>query len=284
MEKNNPISFADDERRFIWPKFSEHDRDIVVSIGTGLSTDLHGAPEKNPALSKYLQGLQSLGIVRKIVMLKSVLASTLDCEKMWHDFKNSLGIDIHHLAKCHRINIPFGDGQSLCDLDDVRKMNGVKAEALNVLNGTSRSVSQLVQSQLSEQMDTIARQLLASLFYLKVAMLENSGDLLICHGLIRCRLGYSYQTQFQSLLRNEPTFRVTDSLDTSHVLSIARDGWDSIFSLPIKFTVPREAAQICMEITLDKGNHWDMISGFPRDLLRLHTVADADNYHKSRIK
>jgi hypothetical protein len=121
MEKNNPVNLANSERKFIWPKPSEHSRDIVLSIGTGDSTDFDGIREQDPALSKLLQSLQKLGIVRKIVKLKSQLESALNCEKMWNAFKNALGSDLHLLGKCHRINIPFGTDQHLCSLDDVHK-------------------------------------------------------------------------------------------------------------------------------------------------------------------
>lgn len=276
MEKNNPVRLADDERRFIWPESSEHNRDIIVSIGTGCSTDYHGTPEKDQKLSSFLQGLQSLGIVRKVVILKSVLQSTLNCQKMWHEFINSLGADEHLLRKCHRINVPYGTERSLCSLDDWPKTKDTKAEALKVLSGNSMSVSDFVQNQLYEELDVIARQLLASLFYLAIRSLDNSdsGDTKTCHGWIRCRLSRSYEKQFNSLLHKNLTFRVTNSLGYKHSLAFELEAWDAAFSIPVWFLSPRESVEVCVEVTLDNGSHWDSISGFPRHL-RVHMAQGA---------
>lgn len=279
MERNNPVCLADDERRFIWPKPSEHDRDVVISIGTGFSTNRDGMPENDQQMSRFLQGLRHLGIVRKIVVLKSVLQSTLNCRKMWFAFTNSLGTDKHLLGKCHRVDIPFGPGQSLCNLDDWQRMRDIKGEALKVLSGTSTSVSEFVQDQLHEQLDTIARQLVASLFYLTFQGVENDGigDIAICKGWIRCRLRRSYEKQFYSLLSKNPIFRVIDSSSHEYILAYGSTQWDATFSIPVQFYIPRESATVRVEITLDNGIHWDTISGFPRNL-HTHTSQDSCDY------
>ena len=269
MEKNNPIRLADDERRFIWPKPSEHNRDIVVSIGTGCSTNRDGMRQEDPTLSNFLQNLQRLSIVRKIVILKSVLQSVLNCQKMWDAFINSLGVDEHLLGKCHRVNVPYGVGQSLCNLDDWQKMRDTKEEALKVLSGKSNSVSSFVQDQLRDQLDLIARQLLASLFYLSVRTLDtdhNDKYSYICHAWIRCRLGHSYGKQFHSLCRQNPAFRVVDSFDNEHNLSFDPRAWDATFSALAQFQFHRESHAVRIELTLDNGRHWDTIGGFPRHL------------------
>ena len=81
LEIKIPVQLADNESKFIWPKESEHMRDIVVSIGTGCSTDFDGMLETDPKLSSFLEGLQHLGLARKIAMLKSMLQFALDCER-----------------------------------------------------------------------------------------------------------------------------------------------------------------------------------------------------------
>ena len=268
MEKNNPVRLADDERKFIWPESSEHNRDIIVSIGTGYLTNYDGKHEKDQKLSSFLQGLQNLGIVRKVVILKSVLQSTLNCQKMWDEFISSIGTDEYLVGKCHRINVPYGVGQSLCCLDDWPKMKDAKAEALKVLRGNSVSVSSFVQDQLCEQLDVIARQLLASLFYMTIRSLVSSdnSDAKICHGWIKCRLNRSYENQFYSLQRKDPDFRVIDSFGKKHNLAFELGSWDATFSIPVWFQISRESAEVRIEVTLDNGNHWDSISGFPRHL------------------
>jgi len=125
-----------------------------------------------------------------------------------------------------------------------------------------------VQDQLREELDLIARQLLASLFYLTIRTLDNNngGDAEICHGWIKCRLGRSYERQFQSLLRKNPAFRVIDSLGNDHNLPLVSREWDATFSIQAQFQVPKESAEVRVEMTLDNGSHWDTISGFPRYL------------------
>lgn len=267
-EKNNPIDIADDERKFIWPKTAEHNRDIVLSIGAGQSTNYDQIPEYDQKLGTFLQGLQRFGFLRKLIVFKSVLQSAFSCQMMWNNFIDSLGEDDHLLHKCHRINIPYGAGQNLCNLDDWQRMNDAKDEALKVLSGQSTSVSNLVQDRLSDELDLIARQLVASLFYMSIQTLETNrhAKATTCSGRIRCRLGRSYQTQYHSLLNRNPAFRVIDNFGhTSHVAIDVR-ARDATFSFPAQFQVSIESAQVRVEVTLSKGRLWDTISGFPRHL------------------
>ena len=282
MERNNPVALADNERKFIWPEPSEHIRDIVLSIGTGYSTNFHGIIEQDAQLGTIIRALRKLGLISKIVILTSVLANTLNCQRMWHAFKNTLGSDLDLLRRCHRVNIPYGQGQVLCGLDEVSKMKEMKTEALDVLSGKSKNVSPLVQEQLSDKLDLIARQLLASLFYLAVntSQTENQ-ETKICHGWIRCRLSRTYQAQFQSLLAKSPTFRVIDSSGNKQDVSVDVRGWDkSNFSIPAHFRLPRTYSEVRVKLTLDHGRNWDDISGFPR---LLHIRGESGNHRHSRV-
>jgi hypothetical protein len=233
-------------------------------------------------MSALIRALRKLGLISKIVILASVLANTLNCQKMWAAFKNTLGSDLNLLAKCHRINIPYGHGQTLCGLDEVSKMNDIKKEALDVLSCKSKNLSEFVQTELSEQLDLVARQLLASLFYLAVnTMQAESQEAEICHGWIRCRLSRTYPAQFQSLLAKSPAFRVTDGAgNEQHVVLDAR-GWDkSTFSIVAEFRVPRVSPEVRIKMTLDNGRNWDEISGSPR---HLHPPQEAGGNRHSRV-
>jgi hypothetical protein len=282
MERNNPVALADNERKFIWPEPSEHIRDIVLSIGTGYSTNFHGIIEQDAQLGTIIRALRKLGLISKIVILTSVLANTLNCQRMWHAFKNTLGSDLDLLRRCHRVNIPYGQGQVLCGLDEVSKMKEMKTEALDVLSGKSKNVSPLVQEQLSDKLDLIARQLLASLFYLAVNTIQTENqETKICHGWIRCRLSRTYQAQFQSLLAKSPTFRVIDSSGNKQDVSVDVRGWDkSNFSIPAHFRLPRTYSEVRVKLTLDHGRNWDDISGFPR---LLHIRGESGNHRHSRV-
>ena len=281
MERNNPVALADHERKCIWPKPSEHIRDIVLSIGTGYSTNFHGTVEQDTHLSTIIRALRKLGLISKIVILTSVLANTLNCQRMWHAFKNTLGSDLDLLRKCHRVNIPYGQGQVLCGLDEVSKMKDMKTEALDVLSGKSKNVSPFVQEQLSKKLDLIARQLLASLFYLAVNTIQpENQETDICYGWIRCRLSRTYQAQFQSLLAKSPAFRVIDSTGKVQDVSVDARGWDkSNFSIPAHFRLSTTYSEVRVKLTLDHGRNWDEISGFPRNL---HARQESGNYRHSR--
>jgi hypothetical protein len=282
MERNNPVALADNERKFIWPEPSEHIRDIVLSIGTGYSTNFHGIIEQDAQLGTIIRALRKLGLISKIVILTSVLANTLNCQRMWHAFKNTLGSDLDLLRRCHRVNIPYGQGQVLCGLDEISKMKEMKTEALDVLSGKSKNVSPLVQEQLSDKLDLIARQLLASLFYLAVNTIQTEKqETKICHGWIRCRLSRTYQAQFQSLLAKSPSFRVIDSSGNKQDVSVDVRGWDkSNFSIPAHFRLPRTYSEVRVKLTLDHGRNWDDISGFPR---LLHIRGESGNHRHSRV-
>jgi hypothetical protein len=282
MERNNPVALADNERKFIWPEPSEHIRDIVLSIGTGYSTNFHGIIEQDAQLGTIIRALRKLGLISKIVILTSVLANTLNCQRMWHAFKNTLGSDLDLLRRCHRVNIPYGQGQVLCGLDEISKMKEMKTEALDVLSGKSKNVSPLVQEQLSDKLDLIARQLLASLFYLAVNTIQTEKqETKICHGWIRCRLSRTYQAQFQSLLAKSPSFRVIDSSGNKQDVSVDVRGWDkSDFSIPAHFRLPRTYSEVRVKLTLDHGRNWDDISGFPR---LLHIRGESGNHRHSRV-
>lgn len=265
---NNPVQLAFDEGRYIWPKPSEHICDIVVSIGTGRSTDIDGMPENDPKLSSFLEGLQHLRLTRKIVMLRSILQSTSNCENTWRAFLGTLGDNEQLLSRCHRISLPFGVGQTVCCQDDWKKIKDTKSEALHLLSHASKNVRPFLQAQLSEQLNVIARQLIASLFFLTVQRLEDNptNHTRTWYGLIRCRLGRLYEKQFQSILCKQPAFRILDMDGPKNELTYDPGAWDTTFSVPTIFCCPGESVEVLVEISLDGRKNWDAISGFPRAL------------------
>jgi hypothetical protein len=268
MEKNNPVGIADSERKFIWPEKSENSRDIIVSIGTGYSTDYNGQPVKD-SLSQMLTPFDRVGFLNKLALFRLVLSNTTNCEKMWNEFTHSLGPDPHLLTKCHRVNVPYGAGQDLCSLDAVSRMDAIKEEAVAVLALKSKSVTKDVQGLLTTRLDIVARQLVASLFYFQLRTTEDADDeVYTYHGLLRCRLGPSCRAQMQSLVEATPLFRVYEGAGAeSNDVSLDGAGWDlNTFSVKCSFWTGKGADEVRVVVSLDRGASWDDVSGFPRRL------------------
>jgi hypothetical protein len=270
VENSNPVRIADNERRFIWPNISESSRDIIISLGTGYSSNYEGEAEQNSALPKALKPLGQMGLVAKLAMLRLVLQNTTNCQKLWRDFRQSLSDDTHLLTKCHRVNVPYGRGQTLCKLDDVSKIDATQAEALAFLHRTSKSLSPSIQEQFSTHLDSIARQLLASLFYFQLLDLYDLNEYKYhCRGLLRCRLGSSCVAQMRSLVNSNPRFRVHDEENPDgNPVALGQKGWNMTdFSVSASFGGFKYAkGGVRIEVSLDNGGHWDDISGFPRKL------------------
>lgn len=253
----------------LWPNAAENSRDIVLSLGTGYSSNYAGDLKRDTALQKAAKPLGRKGLVEKLAMLRLVEQSTAACEDTWHEFRTSLSDDKHLLTKCHRINIPFGQGQSLCKLDDVTKVEATDAEAAAFLSETSRSCSSDIQTKVSAQLNTIARQLRASLFYYEVLDIFDLNEYKHrCMGRLRCRLDLSYKQQMRSLLGCNPRFRVhsDDNIEGTPII-LSRQGWNpSDFSIPAPFETLKHVKDVRIEVSFNDGAHWDDISGFPREL------------------
>jgi hypothetical protein len=267
MEKNNPVSIADSERRFIWPDKSENSRDIVLSVGTGYQTDFNGEPSNKVLLSQMMKRLERLGIVDKIATMRLVLHNTTNCQKMWNDYRHSLGPDDSLVSKCHRVNVPYGPGQGLGSLDAVSKMSSMKDEALRFLEQESKSVSLKIQKDSAKKIELIARQLVASLFYFQVKVIDSLDDEEdYCRGLIRSRLSSSCTAQMESLIQASPTFRLYEGAGGDYTsVKLDSHGWNlGSFSIKAEFRMLKSSAQVRIRMSFDRD--WDDISGFPRNL------------------
>jgi hypothetical protein len=249
-------------------------RDILVSLGTGYSSDYEGEADQDRVIPKTLKSLGQMGLVAKLATLRLVQQNTSHSEKMWTDFRQSLADDPDLLTKCHRVNVPYGRGQTLCKMDEVSNMDAMQAEASSFLHQMSKSLSPSVQEQTARQLDTIAHQLLASLFYFQC---HDAYDLnqykYHCRGLLYCRLPSSCLPQMKSLINNgKPRFRVYEEgdIEGGEVL-FGRNGWDyNNFSISATFDVS-SCARKGVEVQVTFGGWkgaWEDISGFPRRIKR----------------
>lgn len=274
MESSNPIIFADRERQLLWPAISHNSRDVLVSIGAGYSSHYNGDADQDSVVPKALKPLEQVGLVAKLATLRLVQQNTSSCQGTWADFKRSLADDAHQLEKCHRVNIPCGQGQTLCKLDDVSKMDAMQAEASAFLHQMSKSLNQSVQEQASSKLDKIAHQLVASLFYFQVHDAYDLNEYKYrCRGLIYCRLSTSLTQQMTSLINTgRPLFRVYEEENPEgETLTFGMNGWNyNDFSISASFDALTYAKKgVRVQVTFD-GWHgaWEDISGFPRKFKR----------------
>ena len=269
MEKNNPVSIADSERKFIWPTASKNSRDILISLGTGIATDNDGSPARSSRLFALLQPFERLGLVGKIAMLRLVLENTTNGEKMWRESRDSLGPAPALGAKCHRLNIPFGPGAQLGALDDLARMGAMKAEAQAVLGQRSRHVSAGVQAEAGAQVARVARQLVASLFYFQTVSVASLGeDESLCSGFLRCRLSQASLACGQAMLSAGPVFQLREQDGAggeTHTVTLQGLEWDvARLSVPASFRVWKRPSEVSIAVSFDGMKSWDDISGFPR--------------------
>jgi hypothetical protein len=266
--------FADSERQLLWPDISENSRDILVSIGAGYSSDYNGDADDDSIIPKALKPLGQMGLVTKIAKLRLVQQNTSSCQETWTDFKRSLAGDADLLRKCHRVNVPYGRGQALCKLDEVSKMDAMQAEASAFLHQMSRYLSPSVQEHTSAKLDTIAHQLLASLFYFQAHDAYNLNEYKYhCRGLLYCRLSPTCTKEMASLINNgQPKFRVyEEEKPEGESLVFGATGWNySDFSISASFDALTYAKKgVRVQVTFGSWNGtWEDISGFPRKFKR----------------
>ena len=205
-------------------------------------------------------------------MLRWVVLNTVNCQKLWDDFKNGLARDKRgerDRAKCHRLNIPYGKGEELPKLDQVNEIDGLEQEAQSVLDKQSKALKMSVQEDVYAKVGTIARQLVATLFYLGMSAIRQLGpNNYRCSGWLRCRLPASEKTSIEQLIAKQPTLRLYIMRDLStECISLGRVPWkkDHPFaSLDFNLADPGELIRLC--ISFDGGRTEEDISGCPRRL------------------
>jgi hypothetical protein len=274
MECSNPILFADRERQLLWPDISDNSRDILVSIGAGYSSDWNGDAEQDSVAPKALKPLEQMGLVARLATLRLVQQNTSSCQEAWAKFRRSLGDDRNSLNKCHRLNVPYGRGQTLCKLDEVSKLDAMQAEALAFLHQTSNSLDPSVQAHTSAKLDKIARQLVASLFYFQVRDAYDLNEYKYhCTGRIYCRLSTSLTQAMASLINTgKPLFYVFEEENPEgQEVVFGGSDWDyKDFSISANFDALIYAKKgVSVKVTFASWEgQWEDISGFPRKFKR----------------
>lgn len=214
-----------------------------------------------------------MGLVARLATLRLVQQNTSSCQEKWASFKRSLAGDPQALEKCHRLNVPYGRGQTLCKLDEVSRLDAMQAEASAFLQQTSNSLDPSIQAHTSAKLDKIARQLIASLFYFQVRDAYDLNEYKYhCTGRLYCRLSTSLIEQATSLINTgKPQFRVfeEENPDGEKVI-FGQGGWEhEDFSTSASFDALVYAKEVRIQVTFAGWEgEWEDISGFPRKFKR----------------
>lgn len=248
-----------DRRRHIWPENDHKHPDIVLSIGTGIqATEIKSKDKANTILHRFVPR----GLMRMIAVGIQSVSSTLDCQREWNSFRSSIDHEPELLERCHRLNVALADEPPR--LDDVSKIAALKSEAANFFAAKTTR----------EEVQRIARQLVASLFYFVLLERQDTegGVGRSWSGLLRCRLSPAMTKQFLNLTLRGPIFRVVqgqgkgrDGQDTDlvgrHTPTVQFDM--KTFSSEVDIDVANSSGRISIEIAfLDQADRfWNAISG-----------------------
>lgn len=275
--RNNPVRVADEERRLIWPK-ENHRADIVLSIGTGIQANENGGPimPKKRGLAVSVRKMLPHGLRKNVITAIDMIESVTDCQREWENFLRSNRSHIKFLKVCHRLNV--GLQEEPPKLDAVSDMHDLEAEAMRYLEKGSIKYLDTSYTNARQHIKTVARRLLASLYYFdpapgsstSTANTASGGKANINSGLnhrniegfLRCRLSTQMKSQFQSLSQEEKQFRVCD--DNRATWEILPPTFDNDTFSSNRLDLPvKDGASWWIEVQFPKRSEaWERISGF----------------------
>lgn len=153
VHHNNPINVANAERKYIWPDVDNLSPDIMLSIGTGKSSNYLEVEKSR--LKKQEQEAKWLRWVPKALqILFAKMHDVLDAEKTWQKFIET--IPAEDVAQRYiRINPDLKSG--VPDLDDKLRIWSLETDTKKSLNYMNSSIR------------GIADRLVASCFYYEKA-------------------------------------------------------------------------------------------------------------------
>ena len=259
LRRNNPCQTLLEEKKAIWdPKTPV---DIILSLGTGLETDIEGKKQTKDTLRKIIRKIVPKSLQEKVAVGINMIQSTLDCDQRWEEFVSQQSPEIKNV--CHRLNI--GLEARPPNLDDVDSIQRLRGEAENYLardgeNYRSRGTYMNSNYQSAQaHLHAIARRLLAGLFYFESKFRQDGG---IVHGDLFCRLnpgskdslkqlvnaGLSFRVQHHDKARGKPSARIEVTFDLETLQG------------PISFKIVAENPII--QMSMPKWSSWESISGF----------------------
>ena len=260
LRRNNPCQTLIEEGYAIWDPRTPVD--IILSLGTGLETDMKGAKQTKEKRRRIIRKIVPNSLQEKVAVGINMIQSTLDCNQQWEDFVSQRSPETKNV--CHRLNI--GLQARPPNLDDVDSMQRLRSEAENYLARDDESFLERGRymdpnyPSAQAHLHAIARRLLAGLFYFEQIVRQDDG---IVHGYLFCRLspdsadslkqlvnaGLSFRVQHHDKARGKPTARIDVAFNPETLQS------------PISFKIVAENPVIQMSMP-KWSSSWESISGF----------------------
>lgn len=239
-----------------------------MSLGTGVVVNPtsgeidEGDRKKYEALIPFVPP----GVRKKIETGYDMVKSTMNCQKAWVDFKQSISHNPRLMRNSHRLNVGL---TRRVNLDGVQSMVQLQEESRSYLDARPR-LPYLDEDYGTafEHIGVVARRLIATLFYYTGALQENMTSQRL-RGCIFCRLKPG-SAHAMNLLEDDIRFRLRQ---------VARDGRRIVQQVRYKYTPPFNPADLsadvhfkvsegvferCIEVNLPHWgkNSWEPISGF----------------------
>ncbi|PNP79394.1 hypothetical protein FNYG_07229 [Fusarium nygamai] len=264
---NNPVSLAYSEVDKIWP--GSLPPDIILSIGTGLVVNPKSGKMKTKHNSKleHFKRCIPRGYLMRIEAGLGIIQSSTSCHEAWKEFKSMSVTDRPLRRNCHRLNVGL---KQRVEMDDVEKMDSLIEECEEYLcDGTNMFYYDEAYRTAPEHLHTVARRLLASLFYY-VGPLERTMKRGRCVGKIFCRLEAG-SASAKELLRDNVRFRLAQISEdgTKAVYPRILHHRDSVrwdlrdLSALMVLKVEEGTCRRWIEVNLpDWRDEWEPISGF----------------------
>ncbi|KAH7173285.1 uncharacterized protein B0J16DRAFT_405679 [Fusarium flagelliforme] len=265
--RNNPVRLAYEEATRIWK--STKPPDIIVSVGTGILVDDKGAliDSKSSHMDTFKAFLPK-GIRKKVETGMDMVQATLDCRREWLDFNSQLRG--RQRDNCHRLDVGLTNKPPA--LDDVDRIYWLRGDAQRYLHHEAGSAFNYFQRRYSSPSDhirTVARRLLASLFYLSDTLPRSmyGGSI---RTTLHCRLS-RHSEGAPALVgnMNGPSFRIREVNDNGEEIVrpiqflTAEKFNQKTMSAPVEVAISDGSYERCVEVQFPRrGKHWEAIGGF----------------------
>ncbi|KAK8157183.1 hypothetical protein IWX90DRAFT_391173 [Phyllosticta citrichinensis] len=262
---NNPIAIAERERKLIWPTRPSEPPDVVLSIGTGSS------PSMNRQESPVSPSVRHGGVIeypkRLFRILRGVLNTSLDCERIWNEFMSGLP-DSSLETRFIRINPELKGTVPQLDAVDqmkplqnfVRNQAFVPEEELKYRRIAMRLVSTCFYFELDGKIDSnnVARGDIYCRF-------EEGSKELLQLGQLLAKWSYSREQPLMFLIKEQNSAVVKREVSINEKV-IERMTKQLQFEMP-KVVFHLSSKWAITEMDLDFGE-WEIypLSGFPRPL------------------
>ncbi|KAF7556928.1 hypothetical protein G7Z17_g1027 [Cylindrodendrum hubeiense] len=268
--RNNPVRLAYEEGMRIWK--SSKPPDIILSLGTGILVDKDGkVTSKRNAHMESIKNVLPKGFKKKVETGLDMVQATLDCHREWVDFSGAFRGRLGH--NCHRLDV--GLTVKPPALDAIKEASSLRTACQKYLQSNPNKQDKAVPyfqpeySNARSHIRSIARRLLASLFYLGHDLTRDMirGTL---ESTLYCRLS-PHSDGAPALISNThgPVFRIREVNDRNEEvvrpiqLPQERRFDPKTMSTPVEIEISGGPYERFVEVQFRQWkHHWEPIGGF----------------------